>query len=114
MGLPFQAASMDHWHQLCKTDFRSILTGDEAEGSTRPSSSPGSGRGVAGELAFTLGAEALTACRAAMADGEAQVLEDKEHLLLDGARYGDLEDVQLALEQNAGVDCADDLGRTGK
>ena len=35
-------------------------------------------------------------------------------LLLDGARYGDLEDVLSALEQRVSADAADDSGRTGK
>ena len=35
-------------------------------------------------------------------------------LLLDGARYGDLEDVETALHQyKVSVDAADDQGRTG-
>lgn len=34
-------------------------------------------------------------------------------LLIDGARYGDLEDVQQAIEQGAQVDWQDEQGRTG-
>ena len=39
--------------------------------------------------------------------------EDTE-LLLDGARYGDVEDVQSALEQRVSADATDDSGRTGE
>ena len=42
-----------------------------------------------------------------------QTSQDAE-LLLDGARYGDVEDVQSALEQRVSADTADDSGRTGK
>ena len=34
-------------------------------------------------------------------------------LLIEGARYGDLEDVKQALEQGAHIDCTDEQGRTG-
>ncbi len=39
--------------------------------------------------------------------------EDQIDLLVGGARYGDLEDVQSALEQGISPDLADDQGRTG-
>ena len=35
-------------------------------------------------------------------------------VLVDGARYGDLEDVQTALQHSVNVDSMDTLGRTGK
>lgn len=35
-------------------------------------------------------------------------------LLVEGARYDDLEDVESALEQGADVNSQDALGRTGK
>lgn len=35
-------------------------------------------------------------------------------LLVDGARFGDLEDVVAALEDGVGVDAVDEHGRTGK
>ena len=34
-------------------------------------------------------------------------------LLIEGARYGDAEDVKLALDQGASADCRDEQGRTG-
>ena len=34
-------------------------------------------------------------------------------VLVDGARYGDLEDVQSALQSGVLVDSVDDFGRTG-
>ena len=34
-------------------------------------------------------------------------------LLIEGARYGDAEDVKLALDQGASIDCRDEQGRTG-
>ena len=34
-------------------------------------------------------------------------------VLVDGARYGDLEDVQSALQHSVNVDSADSFGRTG-
>ena len=45
-----------------------------------------------------------------------EVLE-RTSLLLEGARYGDLEDVEKALEKHLGreqvVNAKDDIGRTG-
>ena len=40
-------------------------------------------------------------------------LSEAEELLLDGARYGDAEDVQAALEERVDVNAVDDCGRTG-
>ena len=34
-------------------------------------------------------------------------------LLLDGARYGDVDEVKQALAQGASIDSADEQGRTG-
>jgi hypothetical protein len=34
-------------------------------------------------------------------------------LLLDGARYGDEEDIDSALRQHVGIDSTDEAGRTG-
>ena len=34
-------------------------------------------------------------------------------LLIDGARYGDIEDIHMALDDGADVDSADSMGRTG-
>ena len=39
--------------------------------------------------------------------------EELAELLIDGARYGDMEDVETALAQNAAVDSVDSQGRTG-
>ena len=39
---------------------------------------------------------------------------DLTDLLLEGARYGDLEDVEQALEQGAELDRTDAQGRTGR
>jgi len=41
-----------------------------------------------------------------------QQLDDSPAMLLDGARYGDLEDVAAALQAGAPVDSADANGRT--
>lgn len=38
---------------------------------------------------------------------------DLTDLLVDGARYNDLEDVQEALQQGANIDSRDEQGRTG-
>lgn len=38
--------------------------------------------------------------------------DSRTSLLIDGARYGDVEDVQMALDGGADVNVADDLGRT--
>eukprot|EP00894_Picocystis_sp_ML_P002319 jgi/Pico_ML_1/52836/g3485.t1 len=38
--------------------------------------------------------------------------DSKASLLIEGARYGDVEDVQMALDGGADVNAADDLGRT--
>lgn len=35
-------------------------------------------------------------------------------LLIDGARYGDGEDVQTAIDQGANINGQDDQGRTGR
>lgn len=35
-------------------------------------------------------------------------------VLVDGARYGDMEDVQSALQHNVDVNATDSSGRTGK
>lgn len=35
-------------------------------------------------------------------------------VLVDGARYGDMEDVQTALRHSIDVNSADTVGRTGK
>ena len=43
--------------------------------------------------------------------GESSELVD---LLIDGARYNDLEDVQNALSQGVSVDAQDEQGRTGE
>ena len=40
--------------------------------------------------------------------------EELTELLLDGARYGDLDDVKQALSLGVSVDCRDDQGRTGE
>ena len=44
-----------------------------------------------------------------------QLDKPNEHaeLLIDGARYGDMEDIQMALDNRADVDSADSMGRTG-
>ena len=42
-----------------------------------------------------------------------QSLSEAEELLLDGARYGDVEDVRVALEQRVNVNVLDANGRTG-
>ena len=39
--------------------------------------------------------------------------DEHAELLIDGARYGDIEDIQLALDNRADVDSADSMGRTG-
>jgi ankyrin repeat protein len=39
--------------------------------------------------------------------------EEDAELLLDGARYGDLEDVLSALERRVSADATDESGRTG-
>ncbi len=43
-----------------------------------------------------------------------QEQQDLIDLLIDGARYGDLEDVESALAQNVGIDSRDEGGRTGR
>ena len=44
-----------------------------------------------------------------------QQANPNEHaeLLIDGARYGDMEDIQMALDNRADIDSADSMGRTG-
>lgn len=39
---------------------------------------------------------------------------DLVELLIDGARFGDAEDVQSALDQGADINSQDDQGRTGE
>jgi hypothetical protein len=46
----------------------------------------------------------------AMAPTYAELVE----LLVDGARFGDAEDVELALQHNVDVNAQDDMGRTGE
>lgn len=48
-----------------------------------------------------------------MPDVPADSPSELAELLLDGARYGDLDDVHLAIEQRVDVNAADDAGRTG-
>ncbi len=45
---------------------------------------------------------------------DAPASEAAAELLIDGARYGDVEDVEAALEQNVDCDARDELGRTGR
>ena len=40
-------------------------------------------------------------------------LNEHAELLIDGARFGDMEDIQMALDNRADVDSADGMGRTG-
>ena len=44
---------------------------------------------------------------------ETTMEESPSDLLILGARYGDMEDVELALAQNVSVDSQDSGGRTG-
>jgi hypothetical protein len=39
--------------------------------------------------------------------------EELVELLVDGARYGDMEDVKAALDQGVDANAADSMGRTG-
>ena len=55
---------------------------------------------------------AVTGAPGAM-PGVSQASQEAAELLLDGARYGDLEDVSQALAGGASVDCRDEQGRTG-
>ena len=46
--------------------------------------------------------------------GMSQAPPEAAELLLEGARYGDTDDVQQALGLGASVDCRDEQGRTGE
>lgn len=48
-----------------------------------------------------------------MQSKELALSDDMIEVLVDGARYGDLEDVQSALQHGVKVDSADSAGRTG-
>ncbi len=47
--------------------------------------------------------------QSAPAEGKSDLVD----LLIEGARYGDLEDLQSALRQGVSVDAQDEQGRTG-
>lgn len=44
----------------------------------------------------------------------APLYADLVELLIDGARYGDSEDIEAATQQGADVNAQDELGRTGR